>query len=441
MKYLRQPLTLALLVVMLPAVTLFAAGCLRYGGVDGLVRRLQTEINSRQPHPEFVPTPMMVTMLQGEVELAFNQSAEMSPAISAAASPTVAILPMPTSPAGSTPSSGIAAAAPIFTPPLHQPARSAVELTGFRHEWQTWNNCGPATLSFYLSHYGSRLTQQEIGSTLRTHEDDKNVDLYEIANFAGNLGYRWDVRVNGSADLLRTFVSNGIPVLIETWHEAEPNNGMGHYRLITGYDDAAQHWIAYDSYDTANLIAPNGPYRGIRLPYAETDQLWKVFNRLYVVIYPLDKKPLVSSIFGPELVDPMMSRVAALEQAKAEIAADPNDAFAWFNLGSMLAAFNTPADAAIAFDRARQIGLPWRMLWYQYAPFEVYSRMGRHQEVLALADATLRTVKSIEEIYFWKGRALAGLGDVDGARQQWQQALALNPNFTLARNALAEVGE
>ncbi|MGL4650356.1 MAG: hypothetical protein ACRC1H_13190, partial [Caldilineaceae bacterium] len=36
-------------------------------------------------------------------------------------------------------------------------------LSGLRHEWQTWNNCGPATLATLLSNWGSPLTQADIG--------------------------------------------------------------------------------------------------------------------------------------------------------------------------------------------------------------------------------------------------------------------------------------
>jgi hypothetical protein len=34
---------------------------------------------------------------------------------------------------------------------------STVQLTGLNHAWQTWNNCGPATLAMNLSYYGSPL--------------------------------------------------------------------------------------------------------------------------------------------------------------------------------------------------------------------------------------------------------------------------------------------
>ncbi|MGB2773681.1 MAG: tetratricopeptide repeat protein, partial [Anaerolineae bacterium] len=86
--------------------------------------------------------------------------------------------------------------------------------------------------------------------------------------------------------------------------------------------------------------------------------------------------------------------------------------------------------------QARQLGLPWRMLWYQFGPFAAYSEVGRHAEVLALADATLRTTTDVEELHYWRGRALAALGDPEGARQAFARAVALNPGYAAAVAAL-----
>ncbi|MCB0152601.1 MAG: hypothetical protein KDE01_33705, partial [Caldilineaceae bacterium] len=83
-------------------------------------------------------------------------------------------------------------------------------------------------------------------------------------DFARGQGYEATLLVNGNADLLRTLVSNGLPVLLETWHEPEPNDGLGHYRLLVGYDDAAQQWTLYDSYDAAGLVSTDA-YQGIRM--------------------------------------------------------------------------------------------------------------------------------------------------------------------------------
>ena len=97
-----------------------------------------------------------------------------------------------------------------------------------------------------LSYFGSTIDQAQAGAVLRLSADDKNVSPYELVAYAQQQGYVSQRLVNGSTDLARTLLSNGIPVLVETWHEDGPDDGMGHYRLLVGYDDAAQTWTVYD---------------------------------------------------------------------------------------------------------------------------------------------------------------------------------------------------
>lgn len=356
-----------------------------------------------------------------------------------AASPT----PRPTATSWATatpvPAPTATPAPPTPTPLLFQPAQPSVLLAGLRHEWQTWNNCGPATIAMNLSYFGSTIDQAQAGAVLRLSADDKNVSPYELVGYAQQQGYVSRRLVNGSTDLARTLLSNGIPVLVETWHEDGPNDGLGHYRLLVGYDDAAQTWTVYDSYDRTNLISAE-PYGGLRFSFGEMDKLWKVFNRAFVLAYPPDRAPVVDAILGAySISEPTMYAAAAVE-AQAELTANPGDAFAWFNLGSSLTAQGQYGEAAAAFDQARAIGLPWRMLWYQFEIFEAYLAMGRAQDVVALADQVNAVTTSIEEIHYWRGRALAMLGDEAGAAQAIQQSLALNPTFTPAQQAAAELG-
>lgn len=311
-------------------------------------------------------------------------------------------------------------------------------LEGFNHEWQTWNNCGPATLAMNLSFFGSSLLQAEIASVLRQHEDDKNVTPTEMAQFAQAQGYHAQVRVNGSAALLKLLLSNQIPVLIETWMEPDPNDGMGHYRLLTGYDDEAQHWIAFDSYVSHDFVRDAENYEGITLPYGEMDPLWRVFNRTYLLVYDDSKSAVVQAIFG-ESLDPQVMWQQSLITAQNELAQEAENPFVWFNLGSTYNALGNHAEAATAFDQARRLGLPWRMLWYQFGPFEAYYETGRYDEVLALAYATIANTESIEEIHYWKGRGLAATGNLQSAKSAWQQALTLNPSYQKALDALAEL--
>lgn len=439
----------AMTALLVAGAVLLIWGSLRYGGPAGMWRRAKAEIAPRAPHPAYVPTPLPTTGVTAAVGQSVSaitptpssthpptaiasptRTPTYKPAETHTAMPSATASPVPT---GTTTYTQNAAGNTSATPTLPPAPR---RLTGLAHYWQTWNNCGPATLAMHLSYFGIIIGQDKVGTALRPFKDDKNVNPEELAAYARTQGVQAAARVNGDADVLRQLLGAGVPVLIETWYEPEPNDGMGHYRLIVGYDDAAREWIAYDAYDSRGLVKGQ-PYEGIRLPYAEVDALWGVFNRTYVVLYDAERTAAVERILRADLDDATMW-AESLAAAEAATRANEGDPYAWFNRGSSLTALGRYAEAADAFDQARRLGLPWRMLWYQFAPFRAYYETGRHQEVIALADATLSTSGPvIEELFFWKGLAQHAQGDLEGARASWQRALALNPNDTDAQAALA----
>jgi len=428
MKILRSPVSMALLLVTVAAAIVVACGAQKQEEISAL----QVDVATRAARMA-AAVPANVGGMTTTVAVAPAQAITGALSQAATLTPTPAPLTQTTLSATATP----LPIAPTPTPlPAYTPPQRTVALTGLSHMWQTWNNCGPATLAMNLSYFGSTLGQAEIGNVLRSHEDDKNVSPVELAAFAQSQGYYAQVRVNGNDPLMKLLLSNGIPVLIETWLEPEPNDGMGHYRLLTGYDEAGGYWIGYDSYYHDNLVNPDGDYQGIRMPFVETRELWKVFNYTYLLIYSEAQAPTVQAIFGTAL-DPAVMWQEALQAAQAAVDQNAADPFAWFNLGTSLHAFGDQAAAVQAYDQARQIGLPWRMLWYQYEPFAAYYAVGRYGDLMTMADTTLATTKSIEELYYWRGQALAALGNQTEARQAWEQALQLNARFAPAQEALA----
>lgn len=306
------------------------------------------------------------------------------------------------------------------------PTDQARQLTGLNHQWQTWNNCGPATITTYMSYFGRTETQVDAALFLKPNKDDKNVSPYQLAAYAQSVGLEAIVRQGGSVEQLKQFVSNNFPVLVETWliHDGD---GLGHYRLITGYNDETGQFITSDS-----LSGPQYP-----ADYAQFDSDWRVFNRIYVVVFPPEQADQVAAIIGPDLQDQVMydKLVAA---ANAEIEANPADPIAYFNKGEALTRLERYEEAAAAFDEARKIGLHWRRLWYQFTPFEAYYAVGRFQDVLDLAEATISNSGGLEEAYYYKGLALHALG-LPGAEEALQDALDYNPNFSAAQVAMESV--
>ncbi|MGH2367271.1 MAG: C39 family peptidase, partial [Chloroflexota bacterium] len=300
-----------------------------------------------------------------------------------------------------------------------------------RHQWQTWNNCGPATITMATSHFGRAETQTQAMQFLKTSPDDKNVRPDEMVAYVHSLGLQADWRVGGDLARLKLLLANGIPVVVEVGFEPDPNDWMGHYRLLVGYDDAASRFIAYDSYKKPGV--------NVAEPYGRLDKDWQVFNRTYIAVYPPEKAELMARILGPDRHDRQMYE-RALAVAQREAAAQPTDAFAWFNVGTNLVALGRTAEAVPAFDRARALKLPWRMLWYQFAPFEAYLAEGRLNDVLVLATDNIRQSKNLEESYYYLGRAQQALGQIAGARASYQAALQANSGYSPAHHALSTLG-
>lgn len=327
-------------------------------------------------------------------------------------------------------SAAILAPTATARPPTPIPLPPQANLTGTRYELQDINNCGPATMAMMLSYWGWKGDQTVIQEVLRPNRRDKNVRwdemVYYVKNYAGWLDALF--RAGGSVAGVKPFIANGYPVIIAAGYTVK-EGWVGHYLLLTGYDDAQQAFIVQDS--------TGGPDRTV--PYVDIDREWQQFNRYFILVYPAENQSRILELLGPD-ADETANRQRALETAVAETQANPQNAFAWFNLGSNLNYFDRYVEAAEAFDKARQIGLPWRMMFYQFGPYRAYFNAGRYQDIIAVADAVLNARPDLEENFFWRGWARYMLGDREAAVADFRSALEVNPNFDDAQSALAAVG-
>lgn len=413
-------LLLALGLLALLAVLLLAVPPVKQR-VAYLPRYLQTQLNRLRPTP-VIPTPPAGSAYSPEELLATRPvpTPTLIPTTIPSRTPPP-IQPLTPSPVPTaTPT-----ASPSATPYPVTPAGANVSLGGITHAWQTWNNCGPTTISMNLSYYGATTTQADAAPLLKPNRDDKNVSPDELAAYARAQGYLALSQAGGDVALLQTLLSNGFPVIVETWLDPEDRGGLGHYRLLSGYDRATNSFITQDSL--------HGPDQ--RVDIAGFDPLWQVFNRKYVLVYRPEQAELVAAILGPAGDTPTML-ANALATAQREAQAAPDNAYAWFNIGSSYTALGEMALAASAFDEARRLGLPFRMLWYQFEPFAAYLAVGRYQDVLDLANATLQATGGLEEVYYYRGLARQALGDPAGAATDFRAALAYNPLFQPAAAAL-----
>ena len=382
--------------------------------------------------PSTVPKPALVSVAPTFAPTPTNVPPTAAPAAAAAAT---------SQPGTSQPAQPTNTAAPTVAPTATSvPLPRHVALTGFHHEYQLFNNCGPTTLAIDLSYWGWTGGQKTSAPALKPNQDDKNVAPAELYKYALTIGYDAYIRVNGNVDNIKRFLAAGYPVVVEkgfTCTNKDRCTGwFGHYSTVSGYDDDAGNFILQDSYFGPNL----------KMTYDTFVANWRAFNYIYLVFFPAGAAhdTQVQQLLGANL-DVSKNYHDALARAQQEALTSTGEAqaFAWFNVGTNLHSLKDYGGAAAAYDQARQIGLPYRMLWYQFGPYLSYFYMARYQDVVDLATFAINStpLPGLEEAYYWRGQAEQSLGQPAAAADDYRTALIRHPGYQPAIDALTSLGQ
>ena len=132
--------------------------------------------------------------------------------------------------------------------------------------------------------------------------------------------------------------------MIELGYAPEGNDWLGHYQTVVGYDDAAQSIFIMDSYIPSD--------QGLPVSYNEFDRNWQQFARTFIIYYQQEREGEVQNILG-DLSTREGAYQVALDTAQLEARQNPENGFAWFNLGKAHTRLGNYDAAATAFDQAR----------------------------------------------------------------------------------------
>jgi tetratricopeptide (TPR) repeat protein len=334
------------------------------------------------------------------------------------------------------------------TPTLEPtPLPSVVKLDGITYQDQhgLWNYCAPANLAMQLSFWGWEGDRLDTGQVLKPFEKDKNVMLYEMADFViEQTQYQAITRSGGNLTLLKKLIANGFPVLVEKGVFIRDTNGkvswMGHYAVLNGYDDEEQQFLSQDSY-----FRPDFP-----VSYDDLLSQWRSFNYLFLVVYSQDQETKLMEVLG-EFADDRNADQIAYQLANEELfTTQGNDLFyAWFNRGTSMVQLQDYAGAAEAYDQAFLVysqlpekNRPWRIMWYQTGPYFAYFYSGRYQDVINLATLTIDAASEpyLEESFYWRARAYVAVGFTQSALEDLYQSLEYHPNFAPSVELLKQLG-
>jgi len=343
-------------------------------------------------------------------------AATLAPSPTPSPTPAAAatISPSPTMPATPTP---VAPQLPV-----------SAHLDPMTHAYQTWNNCSAVSASMVLSYYGIVRSQAELARVFRPNLDDKHVEPRQLVRFFPEYGLRADLYEGGSIETIKRLVAAGVPVVTPQWLDFKPD-AIGHYRVVRGYDDARGGFLVNDSMSGADVF----------ISYGDFERLWRAFNYRYLPVYRPEDRPRIEKIVGAD-----SDRQANLQRTLtlfSELAAQhPDDAYYRFSIGTSFFELGNYTEAVAAYEMAASLGLPPKMLWYQFWPVAAYNEVGKHQRAHELATAQIADAGTFGEMRVERGRAYEALGNLDAALAEYRQALVDDANLQVARDALARLG-
>lgn len=302
--------------------------------------------------------------------------------------------------------------------PYQKPGNS-YELPSAKWIPQTFNNCGPAATAMVLQYFGYNVSQEKTKADLRTNPDDKNVFITEISSYLSNdYGISNKVLFNGNLETIKTLVQNGIYVVVEDF--LHPDEDIGHVLIIRGFDDAQGVLIADDSYFGV----------GQKYSYSTWDGgQWKPYNREYMPVYKPEQENLVKAVIGENWDEKTMYQNSVIKN-QTDVNSNPNDMYAWFNLGMSYYHLGEFEKAKESFEKSENIGWPHRLLWYFQEPVENYNKLGEYQKALDTANLGLWFNDNYAEMHYQKYLSFKGSGDTGDASAELDKATQLDPNIT-----------
>jgi len=180
-----------------------------------------------------------------------------------------------------------AGAASHGTPPRRSvavaPSGPAASVGDLAHIWQTYNNCGPASVAEVLSYWGVYRTQYQAQLVLRADNNPRGMWPYGVPGYARSVGVRALVGVAGTPRLIKALVSNGFPVIVNQAYSV--TDSSRHYRPIQSYDDRQGVFVSSDPFGGA----------GYTITYADFNKIWAAANNRFIVLYPPSKALLLNA--------------------------------------------------------------------------------------------------------------------------------------------------
>ena len=200
---------------------------------------------------------------------------------------------------------------------------AAYKITGVPRVKQLTNYCGPAALTAVLRFLGKDITQETVGKAVYDPVGGatNGADMLLFSREQGFAAYSW----NSSISDVKSKMAAGLPVVV--LQQNSMTDTSGHYRVFTGYDDAAEKFYVVDPYYDAIT----------ELSYSQCEKLWKRMGYWALLVAPTAKDTFQTELGERNCVVHLDLSYAnfkrkdyavALKEAQLALAVEPGNTYA-----------------------------------------------------------------------------------------------------------------
>lgn len=415
-----------------PAPTATPAGVVLSLGQQPAIPVVDTAVIAASPTPE---PPVTATLVPAPTA-APASTATIAPTTVAQAVVVSTSTTIPTAVATAPPSPTAIAATPTIAPTAKpEPIAPATFLEPMSHWFQGWNQCAEESIAMSVSYFGIKLDPNAVTAYLRPNngvKGSKNVESNRIVDYLRGQGLHADAYHGGTVDRVKRLVAVGVPVIVGQWQNRGDHAGVGHWRVVRGYDDAKGVFLINDSMEGA----------AVPISYAEFDDLWPVYNYVYIPVWNDRLAPNVQAVMGDDM-NLTVNITHDIAYVQKRIEQQPTNAELPFALGGAYFQAGEFQKAVDAYHRARTMGLiqkyPWT-LWYQSWPVTAMVNLGMNNEALQVSQENIHSAGVYAIMHDERAILYEKQGDMATAKREYQMALVDDKNDKNAQTALARLG-
>ncbi|PNY83140.1 peptidase C39 [Deinococcus koreensis] len=151
---------------------------------------------------------------------------------------------------------------------------------------QSYNACGPASISQVLAYFGLKVSMAEVSRFTRA-SDRSYMTAQAIVTFAPRVGMEARLYTNGSLNTVRAAIRKGLPIIALQSHITAQGRVIPHWRVVVGYDDVRQETYLMD------------PLLGyVKMGYIDFNRVWADHHGQFAVLYPPKLSATVKKVIG-----------------------------------------------------------------------------------------------------------------------------------------------